>query len=138
MRSREPLVLMEQTVMILVFALAAALCVQVFVYADRAAHRYESCDRAIVEAQNAAESVKQGGAAYFDGGDIEKPVYFDENWQRVQPVTGVKPVMGYALTVAEIKEDEYIWTAEVQVETVDGEMLIALPIAMQKGGRADG
>lgn len=34
MRSKAPLVLMEQLVMVLVFALAAALCVQVFVLSD--------------------------------------------------------------------------------------------------------
>lgn len=137
MRSRAPLVLMEQVVMILVFALAAALCVQVFVYADRTSRYHESRDRAIVEAQNAAESIKQGSAAYFDNGNWKKPVYFDENWQRMQPKTDAKPVTGYALTVVDIKEDTYIWTAEVRVVTVDGDVLIALPVAVQREVGAD-
>ena len=34
MRSKAPLLLMEQMVMLLVFALAAALCVQAFVKSD--------------------------------------------------------------------------------------------------------
>ena len=34
MRSKTPLALMEQMVMVLVFALAAALCLQVFVVSD--------------------------------------------------------------------------------------------------------
>ena len=34
MRSRAPLALMEQTVMVLVFALAAALCLRAFALAD--------------------------------------------------------------------------------------------------------
>ena len=35
MRSKAPLALMEQMVMVLVFALAAALCLQAFALADR-------------------------------------------------------------------------------------------------------
>ena len=35
MRSKSPLALMEQVVMVLVFALAAALCIQVFVFSDQ-------------------------------------------------------------------------------------------------------
>lgn len=34
-RSKAPLALMEQIIMILVFALASAVCLQAFVYADR-------------------------------------------------------------------------------------------------------
>ena len=55
MRSKATLTLMEQTVMLLVFALAAALCVRIFVYADQTSRRYEARDRAVLEAQNLAE-----------------------------------------------------------------------------------
>ena len=61
MRSRAPLALMEQLVMILVFALAAALCLQVFVFADRISARNEETDRAVLVCQNAAETLKAGG-----------------------------------------------------------------------------
>ena len=58
MRSKAPLVLMEQLVMVLVFALAAALCVQVFVLSDQTSRSHEARDRAVVAAQNAAENLK--------------------------------------------------------------------------------
>ena len=45
MRSKAPLVLMEQLVMVLVFALAAALCVQVFVLSDQTSRNYAARDR---------------------------------------------------------------------------------------------
>ena len=61
MRSKAPLALMEQLVMVLVFALAAALCVQVFVLSSRTSRWNESRDRAVVEAQNAAELLKGDG-----------------------------------------------------------------------------
>ena len=58
MRSKAPLALMEQLVMVLVFALAAALCVQVFVLSGQTSRWNESRDQALVEAQNAAEILK--------------------------------------------------------------------------------
>ncbi len=67
MRSKAPLALMEQAVMILVFALAAAVCMRVFVWSDRTSKRSEALDRAVVEVQNAAETVKYEGRR--TGGD---------------------------------------------------------------------
>lgn len=58
MRSKTPLVLMEQMVMLLVFALAAALCLQAFVKSDQLSQRSEARDRALQAAQNAAEVVR--------------------------------------------------------------------------------
>ena len=47
--------------MVLVFALAAALCLRVFVFSELASTRNESVDRAVVECQNAAEFLKSTG-----------------------------------------------------------------------------
>ena len=55
MRSKTPLALMEQMVMVLVFALAAALCLQVFVVTDRMSERNKDIDHAVLLAQNTAE-----------------------------------------------------------------------------------
>lgn len=65
MRSKAPLAMMEQIVMLLVFALAAALCLQAFVKSDQASRRGEARDRAAVLCQNAAEAVRHSG------GDLE-------------------------------------------------------------------
>ena len=58
MRSKSPLALMEQLVMVLVFALAAALCVQAFVLADGRSQQTVDRDHALLEAQNVAETLK--------------------------------------------------------------------------------
>lgn len=58
MKSKAPLLLMEQMVMLLVFALAAALCLQAFVKSDGLSDRSERRDRAITAAQTAAETVR--------------------------------------------------------------------------------
>lgn len=61
MRSKAPLAMMEQMVMLLVFALAAALCLQAFVKSDQISKRGEDRDRAAVLCQNAAEAIRHNG-----------------------------------------------------------------------------
>ena len=58
MRSKAPLLLMEQMVMLLVFALAAALCLQAFVKSDAVSRRSGDRDRAVVLCQSAAEAIR--------------------------------------------------------------------------------
>ena len=58
MKNRASLVLMEQLVTVLVFALAAALCLGVFVRADGISRETEYRDEAVLLAQNAAEAAK--------------------------------------------------------------------------------
>jgi len=58
MKNKAPLPLMEQLIMVLVFALTAALCLQGFSLADRMSRRHEAREKAVVMAQNAAETLK--------------------------------------------------------------------------------
>lgn len=58
MRNRTPLVLMEQMLMVLVFALAAALCLRAFVKSEEISREAEARDRAALACQNAAEAVR--------------------------------------------------------------------------------
>lgn len=76
MRSKTPLALMEQLVMLLVFALAAALCVQAFVRSDLISRRGEARDRAAVLCQSVAE------VARTNGGDL---------YEALRQVTGQRP-----------------------------------------------
>ena len=96
MKSKAPLAMMEQMVMLLVFALAAALCLQAFVKSDDMSRRMEARDRAVTLCQTTAETLR-----YF-GGDMgnaqvkaaERLGYqssqgmlyqeFDENWNPVE------------------------------------------------------
>ena len=60
MKNKASLALMEQLMILLVFALCAALCLQAFVGADRIARENEARDEAAILAQNTAESLKAG------------------------------------------------------------------------------
>ncbi len=66
MKNKTSLLLMEQLVMVLVFALAAALCLGVFVEADRISRETARRDEAVLIAQNAAELLKA------TSGDVEQ------------------------------------------------------------------
>ena len=88
MRSKAPLVLIEQAVMLLVFALAAALCLKAFVWADTQSVQCAARDRAMLAAQNAAETLKycEGDfeqAARIGGGMCDNErwiILYDEDW----------------------------------------------------------
>lgn len=66
MKSKASLVLMEMLVMVLVFALAAGLCLQSFAKAREISDQTSRKDAASLLAQNAAELLKA------TGGDVEK------------------------------------------------------------------
>lgn len=127
MRSKTPLALMEQVVMVLVFALAAALCVQVFVLSDRVSRENAARDRAMLEAQNAVELLKStdgttaerlSRAAETLGGQYEQGLLYldyDKNWNPVDGMDGV-----YRLTASGVSTDvPGMALAQVQV-TVGG------------------
>ena len=78
--------------MVLVFALAAVLCLQVFLVSDRLSQRNEAVDQAVSRCQNAAERLKAAGGdvahaqqavAEQMGGSITQGllrIRYDENW----------------------------------------------------------
>ena len=61
MKGKGSLALMEQIVMLLVFALAAALCLQAFVKSDQLSRRSEAADHAAVLCQSVAETICHNG-----------------------------------------------------------------------------
>lgn len=100
MKSKAPLALMEQMVMLLVFALGAALCLQAFVKSDAISLMSQAKSNACLAAQNAAECIRYSGgsmenalkgAADMLGGFYEEGkssaaegclcINYDEQWQ---------------------------------------------------------
>jgi len=104
MRSRAPLALMEQLIMVLVFALAAAVCIQAFVLADRRSALSDARDHAVVISQSMAEIYKncRGDAARASqvyGGVAEKQdwvTYWSARWE---PADGAEDA-AYQIRVA--------------------------------------
>ena len=142
MRSKSPLALMEQLVMVLVFALAAALCLQAFALADRMSERNEAVDRAVMECQNAAELMKAAGgdmahaqqaASERMGGGLSQglwQVLYDEDWN---VVSGWEDCV-YRLEAQGLPVSvEGLCKAHVQiVREEDGQPLFELNVAWQE------
>lgn len=134
MRNKTTLALMEQVVMILVFALSATLCVQVFVLADQKSKRNENRDRALLEAQNLAEILKSTGgspenaliaAADYFGGTYDSMsqsvmIDYDTDWNQADNT------MRYTLT-ANLLETEIPGLAQAEIwardETQEEELI---------------
>ncbi len=64
MNNKTPLFLMEQLIMILVFSLTAALCLQGFALANRLSRRQEARTNGVLYTQNMAELLKSTSGNY--------------------------------------------------------------------------
>lgn len=140
MKSKAPLSLMEQLVMLLVFALAAALCLQIFVFSGQISRECETRDRAVAVAQNAAETLKAThgdleAATKLYGGVWQADRWhmgFDEAWQEVPPEEAA-----YCLVVTmNDSEIPLLGTADVAVQNREAEDVFRISVAWQEG--ADG
>lgn len=120
MKNKAPLVMMEQIVMVLIFALAAALCVQTFVLSGKISKMTEAKTRAVTEAQNMAETMK--------GKDTVSKKFYTGEWQVTQDEHAAK----YIVTVSYKEASELpVWQAEITVVTAEGEELVRIPVAGQ-------
>ena len=137
MRSRAPLALMEQTVMVLVFALAAALCLRAFVLADGISRQVEATDRAVLWAESAADTLKARNgdlvqAAAELGGNLDGQrwiIPLDETWQE----TAGEPT--YTLTVQPVESNQpLLGKAQIDVAEKNGDSLFSLEVCWQEAG----
>ena len=137
MRSKTPLALMEQVVMVLVFALAAALCLQVFVFSNQMSEKSRDTDRAVVLAQNTAELLKACGgveeASDTVGGQIRQMLwstYYDED---LKPVADQSSAYYEVHTLPEHSGVEGLGQATVDVIRFDAnEPLFSLTVNWQE------
>lgn len=127
-RSKAPLALMEQIIMILVFALTAAVCLQAFVYSNQLSKEGERQNIAANYAQEIAEycKTKKGnidilcqqlaGEKMTDGFVVSKP----------------EERMKVAVQLSE--KIDYLQKAKVSVTSYEGTTYYTMDIAWQKEG----
>ena len=143
MRSKAPLMLMEQMVMLLVFALAAALCLQAFVQSDAASRKSEARDRAALLCQSMAEemrlnggnSAEAAGAVLGDGWQCETGLFtVPLNEDMTAYTENGFPYEGapYLLEVfAPSVQAPGLGGADIHVRTPNGEDLFSLEVLWQ-------
>ena len=134
-KSKAPLSLMEQVVMILVFAFAAALCVQAFVLADTMSQEAYERDKAAIISQAMAETVKsQKGdmekvCEILNGHEISEGVilYYDREWKPCAEEGSV-----YLVELTIIEKGTFLTKAEIVAKAVKEKKLIfKLPVNWQ-------
>jgi len=112
MKNKTSLLLMELLVMVLMFALAAALCLTAFVKADQISRETVRRDEAVLLAQNAAQVLKA------TSGDVE---------QAIAAAAG----SGYRMEVERIDTHSLLGQAEIQVWQED-ELVFTLRVGWQE------
>ena len=117
MRSKTPLVLMEQLVMVLVFAMAAAICLQIFTFSEKRSERNEAVAEAALLAQNTAEKLKASHGDFLLEWEENDGKYVLEEGYRVE-VRPVETIEGLAKVELQVLEE--------------GEVLFQIPVAWQE------
>ena len=136
MKNKAPLALMEQLIMILVFALASALCLRLFAYSDQVSVSGAARDQAAAVVQNAAEALKLSGGsmeslAHMLGGEADADGWrmgYDSSWQETDEK---RPAF---IAEAKITEDDIplMGSAEVSARTADGKPLFQVTVCWQE------
>jgi len=156
-KSKSPLALMEQAIMILVFALAAALCVQAFVLADTMSQDAHDRDQAANRSQTVAETLKALDGSYVNTAVVleaelvgledsmltttsDEPVlrmYYNKEWEQIpaELVAGkiVPQDAVYRLELTALESDGYLCRGRICVIEIEKEKeLFALPVSWQE------
>lgn len=123
-RSKSPLALMEQVIMVLIFALAAAICVQAFVTARSLSIQSKTKDKAMEICQNVAEEYKAG-----QPDSAPEDVCYNEEWQ-----VDTKAVAYRVQYFVENENEYHICGRLVVMDEQKKKAVCQLRLAWQKGG----
>lgn len=123
MKSKAPLSLMEQIIMLLVLAVAAVLCLQVFLWADRQADQNSLLDSALCQVQSTAEVLKSVGgdldaAAQIAGGSVTNSQWLQET-------------ADFQIRVIHQPGNDLLGSAKITAES-DGQLLTELTVCWQE------
>lgn len=138
MRSKAPLVLMEQLVMVLVFALATALCVRAFAVSGNISRGGAARDQAVILAQSAAETYKScGGDAVrvssILGGEVTQDGWYALYDGEFSPVNSSNTAVYQLEVLPQEGRTVGLGKACVNVRSVKGnELLIGFTVAWQE------
>lgn len=136
-RSKVPLVLMEQLVMLLVFALAAAVCLRIFVFADRTSRQVQDRDRAAELVQNTAEVLQRTAGDFSRSAALLEARHWDDNNLMIDYDSEWAATGGdvrYTLRASRVPSDiSLLGKAEVWcLDETEGQELFRVEIAWQE------
>ncbi len=124
MKNKTFLPLLEQMIMILIFAIAAAFCLQGFAAANQISKRQAVLTGAVVAVQNTAEILKDSKGDYEQTADILSGTVIDHQLH-IQ-------TEDYTLIASPIEEESlYLSSSEIQV-IYEMETLYSLTVSWQE------
>lgn len=142
-RDKTSLLLMEQLVTLMVFALAAAICLRAFVTADSRSRAMEDREKAAVLCQNAAETLRGNGGDFFAAAGTLNTTnwsedgfmaFYDEDWQPIDSSSPNAYPWDYVLRADRAETDvpglgkAEVWARDAQ----SGDELFRLEVAWQE------
>lgn len=138
--SKAPLVLMEQVIMVLVFALVAALCIQAFVLSRTLSIRMTDRDHAMNVSQTLAETVKACGGDMeavcekLDGKLNGKLLrfFYDDDWNAAKEADA-----SFVLVFEQEAGEGFCKNGRITVTDASGEQEIFSMIIAWQGAEAD-
>lgn len=129
-RSKAPLALMEQIIMILVFALTAAVCLQAFVYSNNLSEEGDKENMAASHAQEVVETCK------MYSGDLDQ-VQLKLSGERTENGIRVFYEEDHMTVVLEITEQsDWLGRAKVSVQDEKDQEIFSVDTAWQRGGQS--
>jgi len=141
-RSKSTLFLIEQLIVIAVFAICAAACINILTAAFFISNNTSAEDHAILRAESAAEVFKAtggdegavmsilGGTSGVRGGYPGVTVFYDTGWQNSSEENASYVLhIGYRPTGI----SNSLVVAELTVDRITGEELVAFPLAARAG-----
>jgi len=135
-RSRSTLFLLEQLIVITIFAVCASVCVKIFIESFLIANKARDINHALSAAKNAAECFKIYGdpgktAAVLSGrehasGVPYAAVYYDAKWRVTDAAEAA-----YVLRLRNVPDNKTVrlLLCEISVKKITGEELIRLTVA---------
>ena len=140
-RSKSTLFLIEQIIVIAVFAICAAACVRILTAAYFTANDTQATSNAVLKAESAAETFKAtngdidaiasilgGTSGTAADGVAGVAVYYDSSWQ-VTTEGNASYHLGLAIYPPENPSDTHLLNGEVWVVKITGEGLVSFPVS---------
>ena len=153
-RSKSTLFLIEQLIVIAVFAICAVACVSILTAAYLDANESRDVSQALLKAESGAEVFKAAGGDLIAAGDIiggpgaagynafrltsepsELTVFYSKDWQLCEPGDAsflLKLVVGNNNINSGTNGPVFV-TGSLTVERITGEELVSFPVAARRG-----
>jgi len=143
-RSKSTLFLIEQLIVIAVFAICAVACISILTAAYFNASNSKAASHAILKAESAAEVFKAVGgdgpavlsilgSAQNSGTKSGSPalmIYYDQEWQ-ITNEANAEFVLFLVYSQVTNQDDAFV-KADLTIEKITGEEIVAFPLAAQR------